>query len=242
MRRMGANAAAGETGTRAERESNQARAHRGAAERPRRGARRHRVRPAGARELAILVLQGPVDGVRRAARPHREEAGGARVAHHGLVAQPLHQLAADAGVDRRQQAQPQAGEPRGEHGNRHHHPPQPPPAGVQAHELPVGHAVGAADLHDAALGQRHTGGLGEVGEHVLDRDRLRQGAHPPGRHHHRQPVHKGPDHLERRAARSDDDRRPQLQCRHPRRRQGAPDLLAAGQVGRQIVAVAEPPR
>ena len=113
-------------------------------------------------------------------------------------------------------------------------------AGVLAHEVPVRDAVGAADLHDPVALEVEVRRLGEVLEHVLDRDRLGQGADPARGDHDRQAVDQRADHLERRAPGADDDRRAQLDGRHPRFRQDPPDLLAAGQVARQVLVVAKP--
>ena len=36
----------------------------------------------------------------------------------------------------------------------------------------------------------------EIGDDVLDPDRLREAIHPKRRHHHRQPIHEGANHLD----------------------------------------------
>jgi hypothetical protein len=46
-----------------------------------------------------------------------------------------------------------------------------------------------------------------------------RGLHPARRDHHRQALDERADHLERQAARADDDRRPQLDRRHAGLRQ-----------------------
>jgi hypothetical protein len=59
----------------------------------------------------------------------------------------------------------------------------------------------------------------QIRDHVLDCDRLRARADPARRDHHRQALDERADHLERQAARADDDRRPQLDRRHAGLRQ-----------------------
>ncbi len=166
------------------------------------------------------------------------EGGG--VAHDGLVAQALDQLASDARVHGRHQPQPQARQMRGEDGHRDHRPPQAALAGVLAHQLAVGHAIGAADLDHAAALHVEVGRLQQVLDGVLDRDRLGARVHPARRDHHRQPVDQGADHLERHAPGADHDRRAQLDGGDPRGREGGAHLLAARQVVRQAGSVAEP--
>ena len=81
----------------------------------------------------------------RGRTPSRSRAA-AGVAHHRLVAQALHQLAADPRVDRGHQAEPEARQARGERGDGDHRPAQAALARVLAHQLAVRHPVGPADL------------------------------------------------------------------------------------------------
>lgn len=105
----------------------------------------------GGGELGVLA--GERLGDRFPARPGADRKGfeRRRIAHHGRMADTVDQLAADAGVERRHQPQPQAGEPLGERRHRDHPPAQPALARVLAHHLAVGQAVGAADLEDPAV-------------------------------------------------------------------------------------------
>ena len=70
----------------------------------------------------------------------------------------------------------------------------------------------------------------EVVEHVGDPDRLATGPHPAGRDHDRQALGQVAQDLERRAAGSDDHRRPELGDRHAMRGELGAGLVAAGQV------------
>jgi hypothetical protein len=133
----------------------------------------------------------------------------------------------DAAVDRRDQREPERREPRRQHRHRHDHPAQAHLARVLAHQIPVGDRVGAANLdHLALLALEIEHGL-EVGDHVLDRDRLHLDARPARRDQHEQPVRQGADDLEGEAAGADDDRRAQLEGLYTRRAQDLADLVPA---------------
>ena len=116
----------------------------------------------------------------------------ARVLDDRLVPQRVDELAADAGVDGRDEPEPEAREPRRQHRHRDHRPAQASLRCVLLHQLEVGDAVGAADLVDLAALGLAVERLEQVGEHVLDRDRLRAHAHPARRHHHRAASRRAP--------------------------------------------------
>ena len=87
---------------------------------------------------------------------------------------------------------------------------------VLPHQLLVGDRVGAADLEYRAALELDVERRDQVGEHVLDRDRLRCRAHPARRDHHGQALDQLANHLEGEAARADHDRRPELDRLHAR--------------------------
>jgi hypothetical protein len=151
------------------------------------------------------------------------------------MADTVHEHAANAGIHRRHESEPEAREPWRKNGNGQHRPPQPPLPGVFPHEIAVGHDVGSADLEDPGLVAREVESGRQVGEHVADRDRLRAHRHPPRRDHHGQALDQRTDHLKREAAGADHDGRPELDHRHAGLAQDGPGLMAAAQVGREIV-------
>jgi len=174
------------------------------------------------------------------------------------VPDAVDQLAADARVERRHEPEPEAAQPRRQHRHGNHCAPQAALARVLAHQIRVRHAVRAADLVDTAARCARVGrlqlavdrfwldfegfqlcfkgfqldleGFNQIGDQVVDRDRLR-GHRDPARHHEqRQVLDERADQLERQAARADHDRRAQLDHGHARFAQQPPDLDAAAQV------------
>jgi hypothetical protein len=112
-------------------------------------------------------------------------------------------------------------------------------ARVFAHDLAVGDRVGAADFEHARDVFRRVERGQQAGQHVLDRDRPRPGAHPARGDHHGEALDQGAHHFEREAPRADDDRGPQLDRGHAFGQQ-SPRLLATGQVLRQPRAASQP--
>ena len=186
-----------------------------------RARREHLVRPAGLRDLVVLVGERAGDRLGRAARSYREDLERPSVVDDGLVAQAVDELAPDAGVDRGDEVEPEAREARRQHWHRNHVPAEAAAVGVLVHQVEVRADVGAADLEHLAPVRLVVERREEVGEHVLDRDRLRARAHPAWRDHHRQPLDERAEHLERRAPRADHDRGAELDRRHARRRAGS---------------------
>src|SRR5215218_5099210 len=66
----------------------------------------------------------------------------------GWVAHTLDECAADAGVERGDQTQPQARQPRGQDRDRNHQTAQAALTGVLAHNVTVRHSIRAADVED----------------------------------------------------------------------------------------------
>ena len=81
----------------------------------------------------------------------------------------LDELASDAGVERGDEAQPQAGEVRRQHGHRDHPDAELPLGRVHAHDVRIGDLVGAANLVDAVLGGGQLERRDQVRQHVVDR-------------------------------------------------------------------------
>ena len=125
---------------------------------------------------------------------------------------------------------PEAREPWRQHRNRHHLSPQTALLGVLVHQVEVGADVGAADLEHLASVRLVVEGRQQVGDHVLDRDRLCARLHPARRDHHGQPLDECAQHLERRTPRADHDRGAELDRRDARPAQDAADFLARGEV------------
>jgi hypothetical protein len=118
---------------------------------------------------------------------------------------------------------------------RNHHASQAALAGVLAHDVAVGDAIGSPYLEDRAVVAGKDARLEQVRQHVGDADRLRRHCHPARHDHDGEALDQRADHLEREAARADHDRRPQLDDRHARRPQHVTDLLPTPEVGREIV-------
>ena len=147
------------------------------------------------------------------------------------------QLAPDARVERGDQAEPQAAEPGRQHRHGQHHATQTALARVLAHQVRVGHPIRSADLVDGASGRFRVQRLQQVGEQIVDPDRLRRHRDPARRDEDREVLHERADHLEREAAGADHDRRAQLDHRNARVAQQATDLEPAAQVRRELLAL-----
>ena len=125
-------------------------------------------------QSALFLLEGAAQRlVERLGRdPERLGAGG--VGDDGRRRQPLDQRARHLRVDRRDQAEPERREPRGDEGDR-----QLRPVALAHHDRhPVEHRrvaehVGPADLHLSPRRLRHLGRAAQVLDHRLDPDRLR---------------------------------------------------------------------
>ena len=194
----------------------------------------------GLGKLAVLVGQGPGDRLAIASGPHRERPAGAGVRHDGRVPHAIDELPAHARVERRHQPQPEAREGRREHRDRQEQPSESPLSRVLSHEPLVRHDVGAADLEHSAFRGVEVEPGEEVGDQVLDRDRLGLRPHPARRDHDGQPLDEGSDHLERQAPGAEDDRGAELDGRDAGSGQQAADLLAAREVRRQGASRSEP--
>ena len=155
------------------------------------------------------VAVGPVDGqlerlgVRQ--RPDREPRRRSRVAHHDLVAEALDERSRDARRDGADEAHPVRAQAWRQDRHRDHQPAQPAQPGVGQHHVPVRQDVGTADLDDAR-DLRVVERTAQVVQDVPDADGLATCLDPAGRDHHRQSLRELAQHLERRAARTDDDR------------------------------------
>ena len=112
--------------------------------------------------------------------PHGEHRERAVVVDDGLVAERVDELPPHPGVDRRHEPEPERRQPRREHRHRDHHATQSALTAVLLHELEVGDPVGAADLVELAALRLVVERRDEVRDDVLDRDRLRLHANPPG--------------------------------------------------------------
>ena len=91
--------------------------------------------------------------VRMSLGTHREHAPRRGVAHHRRVSDAVDQLAPDAGVERSHEAEPEAAEPRRQHRHRQQPASQAALSRVLAHQVRVGHPIGAPDLVDGAPGR-----------------------------------------------------------------------------------------
>ena len=97
--------------------------------------------------------------------------------------------------------------------------------------------IGAADLDDRAAADRDVQRLDEILDQILDRNRLGEHGYPPRSDHHGQVLAQGADHLERQAARSDDDRGTQFHGWDSGVAEDVSHGMPAAQVRRQVAAV-----
>ena len=97
----------------------------------------------------------------------------------------------------------------------------------------IGDDVGAADLEHLPICVRVVEHAGEIREHVSHCDGLDTRLNPPGRRHDGQDFDQVAQHLEACAARTDNDRGPQLGQWYRSGRQHTTDLVAARQMRRQ---------
>ena len=145
------------------------------------------------------------------------------------------------GPDRRDEMQPVGREPRRQHGHLDDqwalspYPPDP------LDHLAVGHDVGPADVEALAEDVVAAADGREVGDDVVDRDRLRRRRDPARADHRRQAVDEREDRLERRAPGTDDHGGAQRRHRHGARGQREPGLDAAAQMRREIGRVVTEP-
>src|SRR5437762_9794835 len=113
---------------------------------------------------------------------------------------------------------------------------------VFPHEIGIRDPVGAADLEQPALLKVDIQGGKQVGEHVLDSDRLRARDDPARHQKEGRTVNQRAHDLEGDASRADHYRRPKLNRRDARLTQDPPDLVTALAVSREIVVCAEAPQ
>ncbi|CAM5229956.1 hypothetical protein SANTM175S_08802 [Streptomyces antimycoticus] len=127
-------------------------------------------------------LQRPVHA-ERPARRVRHIADDVPFGAHHFMAQRLHQRAGDGAGYGRDQADPETGQPGGEH---RHRDDQTPPADpghlrVPPHHVRVGEDVGAADVEGPVHVVRQRGAAHQQSQHIADGDRLSAGVRPAGR-------------------------------------------------------------
>src|ERR1019366_10688145 len=115
-------------------------------------------------------------------------------------------LAANARIQGRHQAEPQAREPRSKHGHGNHHAVQPALTRVLAQDVAVGHDVGATDFVDWTALDLEVLRRNQVIDYIADSDWLRLHRDPFRRDHHRQTFRQSAHHLERKAAGPNDNR------------------------------------
>jgi hypothetical protein len=87
--------------------------------------------------------------------------------YDGRMAHALDEFAADAGIERCDQTQPQAGKPRCQDLDRDHQAAQAALTGVLAHDVTIRHPIRAADFEDGIALDRQA----ECGQEVLHQGR-----------------------------------------------------------------------
>ena len=117
---------------------------------------------------------------------------------------------------------------------------QPGDVGVGVHEPAVAVLVGSPHFDDVVVLDATTAvhGTHQVGQQVGDRDRLHSGlGHPARSQHRRQHLDQTAQHLERRRARTEDDRGAYLGDRDRTGGQFHADVVARPEMRRQIVII-----
>ena len=198
-----------------------------------RGGRQGRVRPVGGRERCVLLLAGPRQRLPQPERTDGERRPRGVVVRDGRGPQPFDEFAADAGVDRRGQPQPQARQARRQQRNRDQPPAEPALPRVLAHDVAVRDHVRPSHLEPAPLAVRQVEHRHEIRHEVGEGDGLGRRAHPGRADHDREPLDEDPDQLEREAAGPEHDAAPHLDDGHRRRAQHLAGLVPAAQVPRE---------
>src|SRR6187455_1323599 len=155
---------------------------------------------------------------------------GRGIFHNGGMNDAIDELASDPCVKRRHEAEPEAREPRGQHGHRQHAGVQTALARIGTHDIRVAHPVCATDFVDAVVRNGQTQRRHHIVEHVVDGNRLRHHADPAWRNHDRQPLDERADHFEGETSRTDDDGGAKLEHRYARRAQDFAHLMPAAKV------------
>src|SRR5581483_10640887 len=188
-----------------------------------------------------LAIEGLAYRVRDADRMHTGEGRSCvhGIAHDDLRREALDERMADGAVDRRHGIDPV----RGEAGRQQRHvddeaATEPARLRVRLDHVAICRHLVAAELVHA---RRDRHGAFEVVEKVTLTDGLDACAHPTRTHHERKTLGEVPEHLERDAARADDDRSPKLDDRYPSRSEQGTDLLTAREVlgGGRVTETAE---
>ncbi len=205
-----------------------------------RRAREGRRRPPGGDLAVVDALQRQPDRPLHADEPLGRvghEGADVVLAAHRLVLEGLDERLRDPGGDGCHEPDPEAGQARGEDGDRDDDPAREPgDPGVRLHQLAVRQDVGATDVERARDVRGHVRAADEVAQHVADRDRLDPVRHPARRRHDGQPFREIAHHLERGRARAQDHRGLEHRRRDPGGEQDLADLAPARQVPRQLHA------
>ena len=158
-----------------------------------------------------------------------------------VVDEAAHQGAGDTRGDRRDEADPQPGQPGSEHRDRHDEAaPDTRGLRIALHHLGVGQDLGTSDVEGPVGRGRQVGRAHEVVDDVVHGDRLDLVVDPPGRDHGRQPFGEVAQHVEGRGAVAEHDPGLQHRGRHGRVEEDLADLHAGGQVLGQVAAGVQP--
>jgi len=144
---------------------------------------------------AIRTARVPIAVLARLQTTHRANGIPRNPGLHSTGSAPMPR-AVPAGIHRRNQPQPKAGEMRREHWDWYHHRAEAALTGILSHNVSIGDSVRASDLEDAVLLLLQIQCGQQVFEHIFDGDWLRGGGHPFWANHYGKPLHQGPDQLE----------------------------------------------
>src|SRR5918995_546391 len=156
--------------------------------------------PAGGNVRLAHPLQGQLDRPLEAGQPLRRIChirGDVVLTADHLVSQRLHQRPGQSARHWRDQADPEAGQARGEERDRQYDPSwQPGNGGVAAHHVGVGKDVRTPDVEGPIHIGRKRGATDQISQHISDGDRLNPAVHPAWGDHHRQALGEVAQHLE----------------------------------------------
>ena len=180
---------------------------------------RQGVGPASLCECTVLMAECQGDGFTHPLWLNAKALQRRGLMDDGRVAHTLDECAADAGVERGDQTQPQARQPRGQDRDRNHQTAQAALTGILAHDVTIGHPIRPADFEDGIAHDRQAERGQEVLHQVGNGDWLCVDRDPTGRNHDGEAFHEGANHVAGRAT-------PHLAGSSPPRRRYHAECLA----------------
>ena len=157
------------------------------------------------------------------------------------IPQPLDERPGEVRIDVGDEPKPHRREARAQHGNANDPKPVAELASSATEDLGIRQHLRTTDLEGFSGRFGDVEDANEVAHHVADGDRLTERVHPLRRDHDRKSVREPADHLEARAPRTDDDRRPERRQVVRTRRQQSFDLPSGAEMFGEFVPILTEP-